>query len=239
MIGTALVVGWLSVPILWLAGLPGLGLGVLWLWSQRRRRRALVLLALSPLVALPVLSVLGASAGYWSGTAVLKGSGLPGISYRNLDPVIRCSRQSSGCMVDGSEILTHSPHNLALRVWGALCGPMPRSYRGPLPSEEEALALLAASGREERWSDLREGRALVEGVNLGGEEFDCLSSVEPVVYVSHPALGQAPSVRLAVLEGGAAIVLAAGNELMVLDLDTGRRVARWNRWDYPREGEGR
>jgi len=96
----------------------------------------LALLSIAGLVA--ALSFMEGVTGYLNGTAVLWGVGYPGRDYWNLDPQYRVYRQTSGCMVHGTEILTHVPNNLAITMLTDVFGPMRGTYHGPYPSREEA-----------------------------------------------------------------------------------------------------
>src|SRR5687767_6714837 len=42
--------------------------------------------------------------GYFTGTAALRGMGLPGLGYYNLDPELRCERATGGCFTNGGEV---------------------------------------------------------------------------------------------------------------------------------------
>jgi len=83
--------------------------------------------------------------GYASGTGRLMLNGLPGPEFRNLDRELRCRRVSMGCVIDGSEIFTQEPNNLAITLLTRAFGPMPGAYRGAYPSREEARAAVAAA----------------------------------------------------------------------------------------------
>lgn len=215
--GGSLFASWLCVPIFWPLGLLFIGVSAPWLWLRGRTRLASWLVALAPFVLLPVFNGLFATAGYWSGSATLRGRGLPGYSYANLDPVLRCKRRSSGCIVDGSEVLTQAPHNLVLRGWGALFGPMRGAYTGPLPSLEEAQALIRSQGREVRLRDLEESLEQADQLTLSYASD--LRDFE--LYDRRPA-----PLRRMVLEERC-LVLSRSGLILVVDLKSGERLARW------------
>lgn len=124
-------------------------------------------------------------------------------------------------MVDGSEVLTHVPNNLALRFWGELCGPMPGAYDGPLPTLDEARAFVRWRGVAVK---LGRGRRLVE---VGGRplEFD---PDEWGPLTAHGELGREapPSLWLAVYEERLLIVVGA-ERLLLIDLESDRVVEDW------------
>jgi hypothetical protein len=103
-------------------------------------RLLIALLVIPGLVA--ASSFVEGVSGYLNGTAVLWGAGYPGSEYSNLDPKYRVYRQTSGCFVWGTEILTHVPNNLAITVLTDVFGPMRGTYHGPYPSREEASGVL-------------------------------------------------------------------------------------------------
>jgi hypothetical protein len=83
-------------------------------------------------------SLMEGASGYLSGTAAIRGVGYPGPEYGNLDPEYRVYRPTSGCLVMGTEILTHVPNNVAIALLTKVFGPMRGTYRGPYPSRDEA-----------------------------------------------------------------------------------------------------
>ena len=103
------------------------------------------LVALCALLSPMTLSFAAGVAGYCTGTATINGMGLPGTGYHNLDPELRCGRSTGGCLVNGGEILTDPPHNLAVVALTRLFGPQPGAYTGPYPTESEAKAALASA----------------------------------------------------------------------------------------------
>jgi hypothetical protein len=144
----ALVVGlalaWVTVALFWPLG------GVVWLASAvylviRRRRWAAISLALSPYVALSMMSLFLGFFGYVNGTARFRYFGLPGCEFSNLDSDYRVYRSSSGCIVDGSEIFTQTPNNFAIRTLVRAFGPMRGVYTGPYPDKDEAANAISNS----------------------------------------------------------------------------------------------
>ena len=103
------------------------------------------LMALCALLSPMTLSFAAGVAGYCTGTATIRGMGLPGTGYFNIDPDLRCGRSTGGCLVNGGEILTDPPHNLAVVALTRLFGPQPGAYTGPYPTESEAKAALASA----------------------------------------------------------------------------------------------
>jgi len=216
----------------WLFGLlVSLGAGAL-LAKQGRKRKAVLSLLLTPLVALPLINVLFATGTYWGGTAELRGVGLPGPNYRSLDPVVRCSRRSSGCLVDGSEVLTQTPHNLALRAWGALCGPMPGAYDGPLPTLEEALTFVREEGLVVSQQELEAGQIQV-GARRVEADLEGLDLPRHFAQVGHL---EVQSLWFALYQEWALIVVGSEHVLLI-DLESGRVANRWwARVDPERDG---
>ena len=117
------------------------------------RRATLVLATVKQLalagLAIPVLvavfSFMQGVAGYLNGTAYFLGVGYPGFEFGNLDPQYRVHRQTSGCIVLGTEFLTHLPNNAAIVLLTKVLGPMRGTYHGPYPDREEAREVLRGS----------------------------------------------------------------------------------------------
>ena len=109
---------------------------------QRRWRLLVLSAALSPLGVGFVVGVVS----YCIGNARVQGMGLPGLGYYNLDPELRCERSSGGCLVNGGEVLTQAPNNVAVVALTRLFGPQPGAYIGPYPSETQAKGALASAG---------------------------------------------------------------------------------------------
>jgi hypothetical protein len=81
----------------------------------------------------------GGAVDYTKGSPALRGMGLPGFEYFNIDPKTRCMRRSGGCVVSGNEWVSNGFHNLGVQSAVAVFGYPSRSYDGPYPSKEQAL----------------------------------------------------------------------------------------------------
>lgn len=103
-----------------------------------RLRMAVVFLILLPT---SVGFVTGAY-DYLAGSAKLRSSGLPDTTFHNLDPVMRCGRVTSGCIVMGNEWVIQIPYNSAVSAMVRIFGLMRGTYSGPYPSHSEAKAAL-------------------------------------------------------------------------------------------------
>jgi hypothetical protein len=125
-------------PLSWLGALAPFFLAVLF-W-RRSKGWALAFGLANPLV----LTALFAASSYIRGKATLNFVGLPGPQSFNLDRETRLPRMGGGCIVDGSEWIGTSWHNLVVRSCVATFGPMPGTPSGPYPEE----AVLAGP-----WSD--------------------------------------------------------------------------------------
>ncbi|RIK83500.1 MAG: hypothetical protein DCC68_03540 [Planctomycetota bacterium] len=136
-----------------IALLPILGAGLYFLLSRRRVLDAVGFVAFSPLVVFFTLGVVD----YAHGIAKIRGMGLPGTEYDNLDRELRCGRATGGCIMMGNEWVYLRPYNLALRTMIACFGYMPGAYTGPYPSKTEAVTALTRAV-EIRKQDLELGR---------------------------------------------------------------------------------
>jgi hypothetical protein len=144
LIAVSLILSWLMHFLFWpLVVLPVVAGGVVLATRCERGWRSVVLA--SPLVILPAFSLARGVVGYLTGTGVLLVTGMTSFEFTNLDPKLRCHRTTSGCLVNGSEFLTHTPNNLVMEVLTRLFGPMPRSYRGSYPTRAEAVLTLNGS----------------------------------------------------------------------------------------------
>ena len=108
-------------------------------------RRWLCLAAMGLVSPLFVFFLLG-TVDYFRATAALQASGLPGTEFHNLDPRVRCPWATSGCIVNGGEVLWQGPYNLAVRLATGAFGLMRGAYDGPYPTKEEALEALSGAG---------------------------------------------------------------------------------------------
>lgn len=116
-----------------------------------------------PPASLP--SFVGGVLGYATGTAVLRGAGYPRHAFWNLDPDRRCR-------VDGRELFTHLPNNLAIdllvEVFGQTTGDAIRagSVDGEAIRVQEDLRLRPPPGAEPLRVALASGRCLVVEVPI-------------------------------------------------------------------------
>jgi hypothetical protein len=110
------------------------------------RRKAWRWVAIGLLLNPMVFYFAGTCVAYSTGTAYFKRSGLPAPKFHNLDPFVRCFRRTSGCLIDGGEFIEQAPNHLALKLMGALFGPMPGSYHGEYPTSQEAILAIRSAG---------------------------------------------------------------------------------------------
>lgn len=123
-------------PIAYVALVP-----LAFLVARKRYKLVALCLLLTPIS----VSFFTGAGSYALGSAHLKYFGLPGPTFFNLDPDLRCGRSTSGCCGNGSEWMTHAPNNAAVTLLTRLFGPQPGTYTGPYPSESQAKAALAAA----------------------------------------------------------------------------------------------
>lgn len=107
----------------------------------------------------------GGVVDYAKGSPMLRGMGLPGSEYHNIDPKTRCMRRSGGCVIRGHEWVSNGFHNLGVRMAVAVCGYPSRSYDGPYPSKEQALQRISNAPdlplKEFRKGEIRFGDRLI------------------------------------------------------------------------------
>lgn len=134
----------LSYPAFIVFWMAGLGIGLLHAAHSRRAglKAGLLCLVIGPQLGIPILFFGLGAIGYARGTACLMASSLPGPEFHNVHPEYRCGRVSMGCVVDGSELFTQLPNNLAVTLLSAALGPMLGTYHGPYPTRDEAFAAL-------------------------------------------------------------------------------------------------
>ena len=113
---------------------------------QKRKRLAWTLLLSSPIIFIPISSLIGGTLGYFNGSAEIRGHGLWEGERHNLHPVYRCFKRSSGCCVSGSEVFFEAPNNYTIHYLTQWFGPMSGSYQGPYPSKLEAFKILQEKG---------------------------------------------------------------------------------------------
>lgn len=121
--------------------LPGFGLVL-----ARSRKLAPWFALASPFIAAPVLNALLGGAGYFLGTARFQTVGMPGPEFNDLDPDYRVRWSTSGCLVNGAELLYQTPHNVVVMALVRSFGPMRGVYDGPYPTREEARAAIEVFG---------------------------------------------------------------------------------------------
>jgi hypothetical protein len=173
-------------------------------------RLLLKLLAIPGLVG--AWSFLSGALAYLNGTAAFMAVGRPGPEFWNLDPDYRVYRQTSGCIVLGTELVTHVPNNVAIVVMTGLLGPMRGTYHGPYPTPEQARAALRRS------SDVADIEALR---SFHHPIHDCAA-----LRAEYPPRAGLPALSCAVFEDST-IVLGAGGEAVLFDSQTGTRYARY------------
>lgn len=107
--------------------------------SRRAWPALILLIAANPFAFFFV----GGIVDYSKGNPTLRGMGLPGFEYYNIDPQSRCLRRSGGCLVSGHEWVSQGFHNLGVITAVTAFGYPSRSYDGPYPSREQAAQLTA------------------------------------------------------------------------------------------------
>lgn len=120
---------------------------------RNRSFRAATALLCSPLF---ILFILG---GYtwFSKKPAYRFAGLPKPEAFNLKAESRCYALSSGCILDGSEIIVHSSYNAGLSSMCTLFGWPPQTYHGRFPSQNEA-AQLTENGQRIQLEDFEKGK---------------------------------------------------------------------------------
>ncbi len=110
----------------------------------KKRKLASLLAMLSPFIVTPMLSFSIGIISYATGHAHFKTVGL--IMSPRFDRTHRIPTWSSGCMVDGSQLITHPPHNLATAAMSRLFGPASNAYLGPYTTAKEAWSMIDSRG---------------------------------------------------------------------------------------------
>ncbi len=108
---------------------------------QSRSWRPLVVFFAAPV---PILFLAGALSWFGNQPSYM-GFGHPGPNYYNLRPESRTYAASSGCMIDGGELLRQGPHNLGLTLMTQLFGWPPKTYHGSFPTHLQATELTDAA----------------------------------------------------------------------------------------------
>ncbi|MDP1592214.1 MAG: hypothetical protein Q8M07_30920, partial [Prosthecobacter sp.] len=96
--------------------------------------RPLLGVGFSPMIVL----FAGGIMNWFSALPAFQFFGLPRAEAYNLKPETRCYARSSGCLVDGGEMIRQGPHNLGLTLMCAVVGWPPKTYHGFYPSQEQA-----------------------------------------------------------------------------------------------------
>ena len=199
----ALIVIWLCSllgPLSLAVPIVGIG-GLAYLLRHRRFTAALLLVIATPLS----VSFLWGVVDYANGNARLRYSGLPGTTFHNLDPDLRCGRSTYGCIVTGNEWVTQAPYNGAVRLLTACFGWMPNTYDGPYPTENDARNAIA-NGIPVSIRDLRNDRLVIGGVSIELDQGVGLELVERLRY-SDEFFGETPPEMAATIWQQECIVL--------------------------------
>lgn len=156
------------------------------------RKAALISFLFCPLFLIPLLSFSTGVFGYMRGTAVIREAGLAGREFFNLDPRLRCYRTTSGCFVDGTEIFTHVPNNIALEMMYSLSGPMRGTYHGPYPGRDEVFEIIRqgkkipeAEKSDDRFLEKITLPALPEMSPEQPEKLKTVSDFQPLRFAVH------------------------------------------------------
>ncbi|MEI6653320.1 MAG: hypothetical protein WCP45_01010 [Verrucomicrobiota bacterium] len=125
-------------PLSWLM-VPALCIAV----GRASRRRAWVALALL-VICNPLSAVIGGGlVTYLGGAPALRSRDLTTLEASNLDRATRCFRSGGACLVPGNAWLFIHTHNAAVRLMHRAFGTPSKSYDGPYPTRQEALAFMA------------------------------------------------------------------------------------------------
>jgi hypothetical protein len=151
--------------------------------------------------------------GYFAGTARLRGVGMPGPEYGNLDAGLRVYRSTSGCIVWGTEPLTHLPNNLAIALLTTLFGPMRGTYHGPYPDRSQVRDALRAS------------RESVDGAAFNQVPQRPVRNCAALAELFPPRADE-PTARCAMFEG-ATLVLGLRDEARLWSGNSGNLYARY------------
>lgn len=101
---------------------------------QSKRVRPFLAVGFSPLIVL----FAGGIVNWFSPLPAFQFFGLPRPEAYNLKPETRCYARSSGCIVDGGEMIRQGPYNLGLKLMCSVFGWPPQTYHGFYPSQEQA-----------------------------------------------------------------------------------------------------
>lgn len=135
---------------------------LLQLISQRKLWAAFLLTIATPLF----VSAVWAVPDYARGTAKMRTMGPISLNYYNPHPQVRCGYLSGGCFSTGNEWLTIVPYNFMLTGIATMFGPMPGTYAGAYPDENQAKSALqhaiSLSSKELAEDVLKVGDATVQ-----------------------------------------------------------------------------
>jgi hypothetical protein len=169
------------------------------------------------ILAIPVTvaawSFMEGTVGYLGGTAVFRGLGYPGQEFYNLEPKYRVYWKTSGCIVLGTEFLTHVPYNVAVMGLATVFGPMRGTYHGPYPTRQEAGAVLRDSGETVGLEALHYPQF--------APALDCQA-----LAAQFPPRNGGPGLKCAVFRERT-IVLGDDGVASLVDAETGTRYARY------------
>jgi hypothetical protein len=101
-------------------------------------------LILSAWLFVPSCSFLTGTIRYTIGNATLQGVGGPEI-FHGIDRETRVAATSSGCLFVGFEPFVFPANNTAVRLWTNLFGFQRGSYKGILPTQEEAQSIIKSA----------------------------------------------------------------------------------------------
>lgn len=192
------------------------GIALLVATFKAPRRLAWVFL-LSPLLSVPVASFLWGGVTYATGTAKLRTDGLSAGNQRP-DRETRCEWVSSGCEIDGSEMLWQHPHNEAVRWFTRLFGPMPGVYADYYPTQEEVHAVAL-----ETWAWIPSDRFMDRWKALTSAEFSLPRWARDSCSVGPPKLK-------VVKVGHSGILVIRQTDAWLFERETGRLFA-WYGFD--------
>ncbi len=108
----------------------------------RRSNLKWFLILLSGWTVISTFSFVRGTKDYFHGTASFIGVGLPGPESHNLDKDYRVWQSSSGCIVVGFEVFTHTPRNFAIQLCTKLFGYQRNVYTGVYPDRNETTSIL-------------------------------------------------------------------------------------------------